>query len=298
VLVLYILLTLTPLAWALDVPPLRGRVNDLAGIIPSDRARALEEQLANFERETGHQLAILTIPTLAGDSLEDFSIRVAENWKIGQKGFDNGAILLVVRDDRKLRIEVGYGLEGILPDAVASRIIREVIVPRFREDDYSGGIVAGVNAILTVIKGERLPEKPRTSSRDSLSSVSVFGAVLLMTAIGALFIGITQRRFTRGTLGGGVAGFLSTLGIAPGYSITLWVLAMLVGAVLGAMGSRVARNSWGGQWTGGRRYRDDWGGHVFRGGFGGGLGGGGFGGGGGFSGGGGSFGGGGASGSW
>ena len=139
---------------ALDVPPLRGRVNDLAGMVPADRVQALDERLAAFERETGHQIAVLTIPSLQGDALEEFSIRVAEGWKIGQKGFDNGAILLVVRDDRKLRIEVGYGLEGVLPDAIANRIIREVIVPRFRDNDYPGGIEAGVNAILQVTKGE------------------------------------------------------------------------------------------------------------------------------------------------
>src|SRR5215467_6388004 len=148
------------LALALDVPPLQGRINDYAGLIPADRARALEERLARFEAETGHQIAVLTIPSLKGDSLEDFSIRVAEAWKIGQKGFDNGAILLIVRDDRKLRIEVGYGLEGVLPDAIASRIIREIIVPRFRANDYAGGIEAGVNALLTVARGEKLPAAP------------------------------------------------------------------------------------------------------------------------------------------
>ena len=117
---------------ALDVPPLRGRINDYAALLPGDRAQALESRLAAFEKETGHQVAVLTVPGLEGDSLEDFSIRVAEAWKIGKKGFDNGAILLVAQKDRKLRIEVGYGLEGVLPDAIANRIVQEVIVPRFR----------------------------------------------------------------------------------------------------------------------------------------------------------------------
>ena len=128
---------------ALDVPPLRGRVNDYAKLLSQERALALEAQLEKFEQETGHQIAVLTIPSLEGDSLEDFSIRVAETWKIGKKGFDNGAILLVARDDLKLRIEVGYGLEGVLPDAIASRIILEVITPRFRSGDYAGGIDGG-----------------------------------------------------------------------------------------------------------------------------------------------------------
>lgn len=159
-LALYWLFALFSPVLALEVPPLRGRVNDLAGMLPPDRASRLEQKLAEFERETGHQIAVLTIPSLEGDSLEDFSIRVAETWKIGQKGFDNGVILLVVRDDRKLRIEVGYGLEGVLPDAIASRIIREVIVPHFRANDYPGGIEAGVEAILKVTRGEQLPERP------------------------------------------------------------------------------------------------------------------------------------------
>ena len=161
-----VLFLLAPaLSNALDVPPLRGRVNDYAKLLSQERALALEAQLEKFEQETGHQIAVLTIPSLEGDSLEDFSIRVAETWKIGKKGFDNGAILLVARDDRKLRIEVGYGLEGVLPDAIASRIIREVITPRFRSGDYAGGIDGGVNAILKVARGETLPERAPSGAR-------------------------------------------------------------------------------------------------------------------------------------
>jgi uncharacterized protein len=122
-------------------------------LIPADRAQALEERLARFEAETGHQIAVLTIPSLKGDSLEDFSIRVAESWKIGKKGFDNGVILLIARDDRRLRIEVGYGLEGVMPSALASQIIREVITPPFRSGDYVGGIEDGVDAIMKVARG-------------------------------------------------------------------------------------------------------------------------------------------------
>ncbi|HZJ38023.1 MAG TPA: TPM domain-containing protein, partial [Chthoniobacterales bacterium] len=120
-----LLLIASPLARALEVPPLRGRVNDYAGVMSQDQVRMLESQLAQFEQETGHQIAVLTIPTLDGEDIEGFSIRVAENWKIGKKGFDNGVILLVAVKDRKLRLEVGYGLEGVLPDAIADRIIRD-----------------------------------------------------------------------------------------------------------------------------------------------------------------------------
>lgn len=174
-------------ASALEVPPLRGRVNDYARLLPQDRARALEERLARFEQETGHQIAVLTIPSLENENLEEFSIRVAESWKIGQKGFDNGAILLIAKNDRKLRIEVGYGLEGVLPDAIASRIIREVVVPRFRENDFPGGIEAGVEAIMKVTSGEPLPETARAAKRrDTLVSplVQVIPLLLLLGLYG------------------------------------------------------------------------------------------------------------------
>ena len=119
-------------AMAADVPPLRGRVNDYAGVMGQEQARSLETRLAQFEQETGHQVAVLTIPTLDGEDIEGFGIRVAEAWKIGKKGFDNGVILIVAIKDRRLRLEVGYGLEGVLPDALAKQIISDYIVPQFR----------------------------------------------------------------------------------------------------------------------------------------------------------------------
>ena len=140
---------------ALDVPPPpKTRVTDLTGTLTSEQKANLERGLAEVEEKTSNQLLVLMIPTLAGDNLEDFSIRVAEKWKPGQKGKDNGAILLVVKDDRRLRIEVGYGLEGALPDALAGTIIRNEIAPRFRKGDYYGGIVAGLRGIVAATKGE------------------------------------------------------------------------------------------------------------------------------------------------
>ena len=293
-----VLFLLAPaLSNALDVPPLRGRVNDYAKLLSQERALALEAQLEKFEQETGHQIAVLTIPSLEGDSLEDFSIRVAETWKIGKKGFDNGAILLVARDDRKLRIEVGYGLEGVLPDAIASRIIREVITPRFRSGDYAGGIEAGVDSILKVAKGEVLPQPTRPAPGRTASEGASLHNILMITAMLALFIGMTRRRLVSGAVGGAASGLVTTLFASGGLGFVLFP-ALIVGALLGAVGAAVGTGAAGNQWVGRpRSRRGDWGGGVFPGGYGGGGFGGG-GGGGGFSGGGGGFGGGGASGSW
>ena len=187
-----LLLIASFLALAIEVPPLRGRVNDYAGVMSQDQVRALESQLAQFEQETGHQIAVLTIPTLDGEDIEGFSIRVAENWKIGKKGFDNGVILLVAVKDRKLRLEVGYGLEGVLPDAIADRIIREYIVPRFRAQDYAGGIISGIDAVQKVIKQEPLPEsarKPNQGPQSDFNSLAMFAIALAIFALMAFSSG-------------------------------------------------------------------------------------------------------------
>jgi uncharacterized protein len=173
-------------AFPLDVPALRGRVNDYAGVIGQEQARSLEARLEQFEQETGHQVAVLTIPTLDGEDIEGFGIRVAESWKIGQKGFDNGVILIVAVKDRRLRLEVGYGLEGVLPDAVAFRIISDYIVPRFRVQDYAGGITAGIDAVLKVIQNEPLPE----SARQRRPAAGEAGNPLLMFIVTLAVFGI------------------------------------------------------------------------------------------------------------
>jgi uncharacterized protein len=191
-----LLLITSPLARALEVPPLRGRVNDYAGVMSQDQVRTLESQLAQFEQETGHQIAVLTVPTLAGEDIEGFSIRVAESWKIGKKGFDNGVILLVAVKDRKLRLEVGYGLEGVLPDAIADRIIRDYIVPRFRAQDYAGGVIAGIDAVQKVIKQEPLPEsarKPNQAPRSGFNSLAMFAIAFVIFALMAFSSGRRSR---------------------------------------------------------------------------------------------------------
>ncbi|HSL82938.1 MAG TPA: TPM domain-containing protein [Thermoanaerobaculia bacterium] len=147
-------------AAAKEVPYLSGRVVDEAGIVPPDAASRIEGKLRAFEEETGAQVAVLTVPSLEGEVLENYSLKVAETWGLGRKSRDDGVLLLVARDDRQLRIEVGYGLEGALTDAEAGRIVRNVIVPRFKAGDYGGGIEAGVDAVVGTIRGEEglIPE--------------------------------------------------------------------------------------------------------------------------------------------
>lgn len=278
---LILALTFPFLASALDVPPLTGRVVDLAHVLPASTAESLTAQLAAHETQSSNQVAVLIIPSLEGESLEEFSHRVATTWKLGQKGTDNGALLLVAIGERKVRIEVGYGLEGTLTDARSAQIIRNEIVPRFRDGDLPGGVTAGVTAIVKTIEGTyQAPEKaaPRQES-------DVIGQVVVAVVAG-LLVGLVFRNIHR--IIGPVAGAgISTL-LAP------WLVPALVASgitlllllAIGASGT-------------GRRSRynglDDW---VWYSSHGGGWGGGSVGGGGGFSGGGGDFGGGGASGNW
>ena len=141
-------------AGALPVPQLSGHVNDYARMISPAAAQGLERELTKFETSNSTQIVVLTIPGLKGEALEDFSIKVAESWKIGHKDIDNGVIFLVAKDDRKVRIEVGRGLEGKLTDLIAGRIVRNVVIPRFRTGDFDGGITAGVSSIMEIVRGE------------------------------------------------------------------------------------------------------------------------------------------------
>ncbi len=276
----------TPAA-ALEVPSLAGQVVDQARVLPPSTVESITAQLAAHETKSSNQVAVLIVPTLDGDIIEEFSHRVATAWKLGQKGTDNGVLLLVAIQERKVRIEVGYGLEGALTDARSAQIIRHEIVPHFRAGDIAAGVTAGVQAILRTIEGTyQAPEKAQPQP-DS----DVMGQVVVAVIVG-LMVGLALmnvHRFIGPIAGAG----LSTL-LAP------WLVPALVASgvtlllllVIGAAG------------TGGRtgRYRgvDDWVGYSSRGGGwgGGSLGGGGGFGGGGFGGGGGSFGGGGASGNW
>jgi uncharacterized protein len=266
------------------VPTLRAHVTDLADVLPpADEAR-LEAALVGFERETSHQIAVLVLPSLGGEPIEPFTLRVAEQAQLGQRGLDNGILLVLSVEDRRARIEVGYGLEGVVPDAVAKRVLEDAIFPRLRAGDFAGGVEAGVQALQAAARGEVVPEAARPRARGGGSAVDPVTVVLFSAFAGSL-LSVPLRASRRRPLAGAVSAAASG-GLAWWLLASLgWAgLAALVGLLLGAASPQA-----GGF---GRR-----GGFLGPGGLGGGLGGG-FGGGGGFSGGGGRFGGGGASGGW
>jgi uncharacterized protein len=269
------------------VPPLTGRVVDNTATLSSSDIASLDRTLKDFEAKKGSQVAVLIVPTTQPETIEQYSLRVAEAWKIGRKKIDDGAILVVAKNDRKLRIEVGYGLEGALTDVTAKRIIDEVITPKFRSGDFAGGISDGVNRILRVVDGEPLPAPAQRQPssgvgpgfEDLFNPFLIFGVIIAA----GIFRGIFGRLFGSLATGGLVAGLLWFIAASLALSAIGGAIAFLVTMLSDAMTSSGGPGR-GGGWVSG--------------------GGGGFSGGssssdsGGFSGGGGSFGGGGASGSW
>lgn len=250
------------------VPPLTARVTDLTGTLaPAERAE-LEARLAALETRKGAQIAVLIVPTTEPETIEQYARRVLDEWKLGRRGIDDGALLLVAKADRRVRIETQYGLEGVIPDAVAKRIIEEEIVPRFRAGDFAGGIRAGVERMAALVEGEPLPppRPQRTAGPGEWLPVLAFLVLFVGRLLGSLF-----GQLPGAVLGAVLAGLLVwlglgsfLLGLAAGFVVFVLLLAGRGGG--GGWGS-----GWGGGWTSG----------------GGGLGGGGFSGGGGLGGGGG-----------
>lgn len=280
-----VMLVLVPLtAVALDVPQLSGRINDYAGILSPGAIAMMEQKLAAFEKDTSTQVVVLTVPSLQGDDIDQFAIRVADQWKIGQKGKDNGVILILAKAEQKVRIEVGMGLQGVLPDITAGRIIRDVMRPYLRSGDFDGGVNAGIEAIMAATKGEFTATPGEQTQRPKQRDASRFLTILLFTVIAAAALGSISR------LMGGIAGAiglpLAVSTIFPGLSLIFLLILGAVGLGAGFLIAFLSLFGGGGGFYGG-------------GGFGGGFGGGGFSsGGGGFSGGGGGFDGGGASDGW
>ena len=275
-------------ASALETPRLQARVNDDAKLFSPEQARSLEAKLEAHEKKTSNQIVVLTLPSLEGEALEDFSVRVGREWGLGQEKRNNGVLILVAAKERAIRIEVGFGLEGALTDAESSAIIRNVIVPAFQQGDFYGGIDLSVDAIQTAVAGEFKAEPPPNVSPRERPSPNRFNE---MFSIGIILLVLFSSFLS--ALPVYVSG---VIGAIIGGAVGAWmagkvVLPIGVGFFLGMLLSRLFRNSGGGS-------RGGWGGGFYRGGgwsAGRGLG---SGSGGGFSGGGGSFGGGGASGRW
>jgi uncharacterized protein len=272
-------LVLTPCAAALaEVPvaPLKARVTDLTGTLTEAQRQALEARLAAFEQKKGSQIAVLMLPSTQPETIEQYSIRVAEAWKIGRKGTDDGLILVVAKDDHKLRIEVGRGLEGPIPDVIAKRVIREVIAPHFLNGDFNRGIGDGIAALTGLIEGEPLPPpKPQAFSSDTdlegLLAPLLVATVILGALLSKLFGRMLGAAATAGIVGMAAWVVTSAVLAAALAAIVAFVVALVLGAS-GLRGGGWGSGGWGsGGWTGG---------------------------GGGYSGGGGDFGGGGASGNW
>jgi len=273
------------LAWAapedaaaglVPIPPLIARVTDLTGTLDAGQQATLEQQLAAFETRKGAQIVVLLLPSTQPETIEQFGTRLFEAWKVGRKGIDDGALLIVAKDDRRLRIEVGYGLEGALNDATAKRIISETITPRFKAGDFTGGIQAGVDAMLKVVEGEPLPAPAGESTSGGTWDLAEVPEMLFFGALLVIALGGTLLRHLFGNLlgcavVGSVTGGLGWLFVGGLAGIAIGAVA---GIFLALFGLDLVLS---GIFSGGR---------------------GGSGGGGGFSGGGGSGGGGGASGSW
>lgn len=229
-LLVMLLACLAQSASALDAPPLQGRINDYAGMLSSTTARSLEQKLAAFEKETTNQVVLLTIPSLEGDVIESFAIRVAEAWKIGQKDKSNGVILILAKKERKIRIEVGTGLQGVLPDITAGQIIRNVIAPGLRAGNPDQGISAGLGAIIDATKGEfkATAADKKVAKKKKGSGYGLFIILLLAGLVITAIAGSSSR--TAGVLAGGVS-----LPVAAGIGLgaVLWklgILALLGGA--------------------------------------------------------------------
>lgn len=265
--VLALLLVLPGIVAALDAPQLRGRVDDLAGMLSPEAAARLEQKLADFERETTNQVAVLTIPSLQGDDIDQFAIRVAEQWKLGQKGKDNGVLLILAQAERKVRIEVGMGLQGVLPDITASRIIRDVMRPYLKTGNFDQGVNAGVDAIIAATKGE-FKATPQDAATRAHKKNSSFSTVLVITLVVAIICGMLSRYL--GGAAGAIGVPLAASMAFPGLGVPALFLLALAGLVGGFLLSMLLSNMGGGGFGGG-----GFGGGYWGGGFGGGSSGGG-----------------------
>ncbi|MDO9168075.1 MAG: TPM domain-containing protein [Methylobacter sp.] len=243
--------------WAVvGVPELSQRVTDLTSTLNVEQIAALENKLAAFEAKKGSQIAVLIVPTTGPKDIAEFGIEVADLWELGRKGVDDGLILIVAKDDRKLRMEVGYGLEGVIPDAVAKRVIAETITPYFKKGDYAGGIDSGIMQLMKLIEGEALPT-PTESLTEGLDE-GTFLFILMGGLIVGFMLSVVVGRVMAGTLAGLGSGIVAVLVLGLAFSVALFVGIMIFFIVsVRSTGGRGLSNgggfggSGGGSWSGG-----------------------------------------------
>jgi uncharacterized protein len=282
-----------PAAADVAVPPLTGRVVDLTGTLSSDEIATQSQRLKDLETRKGSQVAVLIVPTTQPETIEQYSIRVAETWKVGRKKIDDGALLVIAKNDHKLRIEVGYGLEGSLTDVTSRRIIDEDITPHFKSGDFAGGIAAGLTRIIGVIDGEPLPAPAPEAShgQDFGDWIGFFNPlnpffIVGVAAVGAILRGILGRLMGSAATGGVIGALawylVGSTAIAAGLGLIISVLTFFADSILAASQNASRQSGRGRGWSGGGWSSGSSSGGSDSG----------------FSGGGGSFGGGGASGSW
>jgi uncharacterized protein len=240
------------------VPLLQARVTDLTGTLSKAQTAELEQQLAAFEAKKGAQIAVLMLPTVQPETIEQYAVRAFEKWKLGRKKVDDGVLLVIAKEDRKLRIEVGYGLEGALTDAAAKRIISDVIVPQFKQGDFAGGVLAGVSRIMAVIDGEALPA-PAAASRKGPANLPfnpewLIAGFVLFSVINHGLRAVLGRLGAAGVMAV-VAGFIIWLVISSliGASIAGVVafVVSLLGGWRGNFGGGYGGSGGGGSWSSG-----------------------------------------------
>jgi len=231
------------------VPPVKARVTDLTGTLSAQQKGELESRIAAYEARRGSQIAVLMLPTTKPEEIEQYSIRVAEAWKIGRKGVDDGLILVVAKDDRRLRIEVGYGLEGAIPDSVAKRVIEERITPRFRDGDFYGGVRDGVEQLIKLAEGEKLPP-PAGQTRDAGDAFQyAVPAFILCMVVGGILKAMFGRlpgSFVTSVGLGMLAWLLFGLGVALVVAVAAFILNFINTGVGRGGGWSSGSGSWGG----------------------------------------------------
>jgi len=242
---------------ALDVPPLTARVMDMAGILSANTTQELETRLQLLEAENGTQIAVLTIDSLDGENLEEYTLRVAETWGLGQRGMDNGALLLIAVQDRQMRIEVGYGLEDRLTDLMAGRIINERIIPFLRKGNFNGGVRAGVQAMIIAARGEDPFTAANTPDISPLAETAAseqeqqdeMEDTLVEALLGGSFLaGLLFRRILLSMAVGAILGFIFGLFMPTEYA---WASSAMVGAFCALFASAIRRMFSGGDFSGG-----------------------------------------------